>query len=376
MFTFREPQEWWALGGELGLRPHGPTAGFGPYASFRQLERSLGPPAPPPAHWSHWLHGVYRGRPVLVINYESGSGSNRSTETVAVAQIDPPLFLGVSIAREGFLSDLFGGTDVQLGDPVLDAELRLGAFDGARLAEFLRPNPANASLLHALVRGVRTGMHVTDSTVVFSMRGLVSDRRSIATSLDEAIGVAAHLAARRASFPLTEAERLHVAEWRAYAEANGLTFDPSRMELAGKMNDTTVRIGLETNGGRMHTSVTVTWPQAFPVSLRLHKKSSLSFLASLFTDEIVTGDLAFDDRFSIQGSPEASVRALFASAELRGSLVRLAPYASEVTMNGAGCFWLWPGAVVAGAHLDEHVKLALRMSHALFGSARAAGPFR
>ena len=375
---FAEPNQWWMLGHALGLTPYLPSAGFGTQASFRQHRRALGAPVTAGPKWAHWLYGQRGGHEVLVLTYETGSGSHRSTHTAAIVRIDPPLFLGVSIAQDGFFSELFSGVDVQLGAPAYDSELRLGAFDAERLRELLLSPAAGdpTPVLQALTRGVRAQMHVTDSTVVFSMSGYVTDAGAVAAKLDLGVWIADALSRRRGAMAPTAAEARHRAEWQAYAEQRNLAFEPERMRLRGEVSGARIEVALETNGARLQTGITVEWPQTLALNLRVRKSTSFSFLANLFGGSVKTGYPDFDAVFDVQGQPAQHVGAIFGSPELRDSLIRLAPHASEVTMNGAGCFWLWPVPVITTAELDAHVGLALRMSTALFGGARSAGPFR
>ncbi len=374
---FRTAQDWWNLARTLSFEPHEPSAGYGSQASFRQLKRALGPVVGPPAKWEHWMYGRRNGRESIVLQYETGSGSNRSTWTAIVVRIDPPLFLGASIGREGFLSDLFGGVDVQLGIPAFDKELRLGAFDQDRLRVLLYPSdPQSTTTLQALVRCTRDGMHVTDSTAVFALSGVVCDPIAVAQRLEQATWIAGELGRRRASMPVTPSEIAHRTEWQAYADRMRLKFEPLEMKIQGEINGTRIEVALETNGARVQTAVTVRWPRELGVNVRLRKASGFSFLGSLFSQDIATGDPAFDGMFQIQGYPEPWVRQVFAHPDLRATLRNVAAGASELTMNNTGVFWLWPGPALSRTDLDAHVSMAIRASNDLFGTAQSLGPYR
>jgi hypothetical protein len=374
---FRSTSDWWNLARSLSFEPHEPSAGYGAYASFRQLKRALGPVVGPPPKWEHWLHGKRNGREAIVLQYETGSGSNRQTWTGVVVRIDPPLFFGTSISREGFLSDLFGGADLQLGAPMFDKELRLGALDGERLRALLYPSDAQSTqTLQALVRATRDGLHVTDSTAVFQLSGIVTDPMRIAQYIDQASFIAGELARRRASMPITPNETALRTEWQSYATTMQMDFDAPHMRMRGERNGTRVEVALETNGGRIQTAVTVKWPQALSVNVRLRKSGALAFLSKLFSQDIDTGDRVFDDMFLIQGYPEPWVRMVFAHPDLRATLCSIAAGANELTFNHEGCFWLWPAPTYARRDLDGHVSAALRASAALFGTVQSMGPFR
>jgi hypothetical protein len=374
---FRTASDWWNLARTLSFEPHEPSAGYGAHASFRQLKRALGPVVGPPPKWEHWFYGRRSGRECIVLQYETGSGSNRQTWTALVVRLDPPLFLGTSISREGFLNELFGGVDVQLGAPQFDKELRLGAFDREKLRALLYPSdPQSLATLQALVRGTRDGMHVTDSTVVFERSGILTDPIRTAQLLDLGVWVAEELGRRRASMPVTPDETARRAEWQAYATRMNLDFEPAQMKLSGAINGTKLEVALETNGARVQTAVTVRWPHELGVNVRLRKASGVSFLSSLFSQDIETGDPAFDSMFLVQGYPEPWVRQTFAHPDLRATLRNVAGGASELTMNNSGAFWLWPVAAIGRYDLEGHVSMALRASAALFGTVQAMGVYR
>ena len=374
---FRSTSEWSALAQALGFVPHAASAGFGLQASFRQLKRVLGPVAGPPPAWSHWLYGSHRGSEALVLLYETGSGSSRITSTAVVVRIDPSLFLGASISQESMLSELFDGFDVQLGIPMFDEALRLGALDRRRLVALLYPSDARSTqLLQALVRHTRAGMRVTDSTVTITLSGVVADPALIGQSLEHATWVAQELAHRRASMPATPEDSALRVAWEAHANSRGMEFDAGRMRMAGVVNGTRVEVALETNAARIQTAVTVHWPQPLGVNVRLRKSSGLSLLGDLFVQDIDTDDPGFDQMFVIQGSPEPWVRRVFAHPDLRAALMSIAPQANELTFNHSECFWLWPGALQTQRDLDAHVAMALRVSAALFGTVQSSGPYR
>lgn len=373
---FSDPSDWLLLSRALGFAPHAPVAGYGSLASFRQLKRAMGPPASG-ADFSHWLYGTHKGREGLITHYSTGSGRNRSHWTAVVARVDPPLFLGVHIAREMLFSDLFGGSDVVLGLPAFDAELRLGALDPGRLRELLVPHdPGGLPLLQALVRTTRDGLQVSDSTAVWQLSGLVTDIARVARALDEASWIAAELSRRRAEMQPTPAERAVQGEWRAFADSANLAFDPLRMKITGELRGARVEVALETNGGRVQTAVTVRWPRSLGVALRVRKAHGLAFLSELFGGDIKTGDALFDDMFHVQGHPELWVRQALASAGLRNTLRSVAAHASEVTMDHEGAFWLWPAPAVRAADLEAHVSTAQRATEAIFGAIQGQGPYR
>lgn len=377
MSFFKSPQDWANLAVSLGLSPREAQAGFGEAASFGQLCRSIGAHAAAPPSFSHWLTGMWRGTECLVVHYSVGSGSNRRHYTSAVVKIDPPLFLGASIDRDGSVVSLFEGSDLQLGIPHIDEALRLKSLMPARLYELLAPRTGgDGEFLDKLANAVRNGLTVTDSRVMQRFSGLVVEPRFIHQGLEAAHWAAAKIGRRRARMGVLPEEFPVHAEWRRFADARKFAFDPSHMTLKGTAGGAEVHIALETSGSAIGTAVEVRWPRPLGVRLHLRKQGALAFLTNLFEQDIVTGDRAFDDAFVVQGHPEAWVRQALASPAVRDALRMAAHAASELTMNDHALSWMLARPTTTAAELDAHVEMATRTSTALFGRIEEHGPYR
>jgi hypothetical protein len=373
---FDRPEQWGALAVGLGFTPHEPVASFGDTASFRQLKRSLGAPAGPPPHFRHWLRGNYFGHRALVTSYVVSSGSSSETWTSVAVEIDPPLFLGLSIAADSGIQRFFGGQDMQLGVPHLDEALRLRALEPGRLRGLLLAQAGDASFPDRLVAAVKSRFSVTDSTVVVSMSGRVTDVQTIQNALGGAAWIADQLRIRAATLPPLPAEEQVRSRWRAFADDKRLTFDAARMHMHGTVEDAEVEMALETNGGLIKTAIGVRFPQQLAVALHAERAGVLPFLRRLFTSCITTGDERFDDTFIIRGTPPAHVEYIFANPAVRGALMGIATVTHEFTMTESQVFWLYPAVTLDTATLERHLGAALGATQALFGVARSTGPYR
>ncbi|MFO0552241.1 MAG: hypothetical protein U0271_27890 [Polyangiaceae bacterium] len=368
-------ERWGVLAAAIGFTPHEPVAGFRSSASFRQLWRALGPVVGPPPRYRHWLRGSHAGKRALVVTHIEGSGSNQSVHTSAVTEIVPPLLVGASITRENALTSLFGGQDVLLGIPDVDAALRIGALDPHGVRRLLLARAGDPTFLTRMSALVRSGYSASDSTAVWSGPGQITDPRTIMAGLDGAAWIANELAVRRAACRRTDAELFVESVWRDFAAEHALAFDAPRMLIEGVVSGVAVELALETNGGVLRTGLGVRFPHEVGVRIHLRRANALEFLSRLFTDPIRTGDPFFDDAFVLSGHPAQAVRAVFSNASLRAALCSLLA-ASELTMTDTGIFWVWPTPVQSREALEAQLKAGLSIAEALFGAARTQGPYR
>lgn len=370
------PHAWANLARALGLTPYEPTAGYGPGVGFRQVLRSLGAVGKEPS-LKHWLHGRRHGVEVVVLNYETGSGSNSTTWTGAIARVDPPLFLGLNVSRQGFLANIFGVSDVRLGDAALDEELYVLGFEPPRVATFLRPDlPHVRDLLVRMVGILRQQeLCVSDSAVLVSQTGSHAEPERLGRMLDAAVWFAQALAARRAEVPRDD-DLFRMLEWQPYAASAGLTFDPERLTLAGERAGAAVEVALETDGQKVHTAVSVRFPSSLGLGITARRTGLPSFLQGLFGQDIKVGDGDFDDMFLVTGYPEASVRALLARPNVVGVLKAVGARTSEVQLSHAGMSFRLEGAYARASEVGALVEWAELATRDLFGAAEALGPYR
>lgn len=370
------PNAWANLARTLGLTPYEPTAGYGPGVGFRQVLRSLGAVGTEPS-LRHWLYGRRHGVEVVVLNYETGGGSSTVAWTGALARVDPPLFLGLNLSRQGFLSNLFGASDIRLGDPAMDEELYVLGFDPARVASFLRPDlPHVRDLLTRMVGTLRQQeLCVTDSAVLVSQTGSHAEPEPLGRMLDAGIWFARTLAARRAEVPRDD-DLFRMLEWQAYASAAGLVFDPERLTLTGVRSGAAVEVALETEGQKTHTGVTVHFPSSTGLGLTVRRTGLPGFLQGLFGQDIKVGDKDFDEMFLVTGYPEPAVRALLGRPNVLGVLKAVGARTSEVQLNHAGMSFRLPGCYARADEVGALVDWAELATRDLFGATDALGPYR
>ncbi len=375
MFFGPQPAAWVAVAEAFQLQPFEPVAGFARGMGFRQLKRTLGVPVTRGVELKHWLYGAYRGAEAAILTFEEGSGSSTVSYTGVVVRVDPPLFLGLSLGRHGWIR-LFEEPDIELGSPRIDAALRVTGANAERVRAFfdLRDPSVGPLIDRVMQLEALPELWVTDSTVGVAGSGNVVELRLLASWLGRATELAEALVRRGQQFAATPGERAQQAEWQCFADEAGFHFDARRMKLTAKSRP--LEIALEHDGCQLMTAVTLAFPRAIDVGFAVRRTAAPSFLQGLFSQDIQVGDPAFDDRYIVTGFPEPRIRDLLRRPRLLAALGYLAGRTMEVQMNHAQLFFRLAGSSPTTAHLTQLTELATAVSAELFGEITAAHPFR
>ena len=377
VFWNRDPQTWMALGRHLGLTPYHPTAGFTFGASFRQLKRSLGAPAYAPPQWKYWLCGQRRNLEVIVLLYTTGSGSHTTHWTGAVARIDPPLFLGLDVKRQGWLQ-LIPVPDVILGHPLADQAFLFSGFDPARIRQLFSPSdPQGMELLNRMCALPKAhSLLISDSVVAISVTGTVTDPSAVLGMLDPAIDLADMLARRRRQMADSAGELAQQGQWRSFADLHGWSFDSYRMKLAGARDRIPMELALETDRSRVFVAATTRFPQPVAVAFSAIPTCLPNFMQGIFSQDIEIGDPAFDAAYKVTGHPVEAVQAALARPGLLGVLKHLAARTPEVHLSHQHLFFRLPGACPLMSDVELVVQLGSTVGRELFGQMQGMGPYR
>lgn len=381
---------WAALASALNLRAHLACSDYYDGDGFRQLRARLGMAAVAPK-LDDYLWGSHEGAEVILASYMetaklSDFGVNTSdgkARFVAVlVALDPPLFMGTRVSREGLLTNMFGGSDVTLGVPEIDRALRLTSLDADKLRALLAPaSPQDQAFLGRLAGLVGGGLYFTDSFVGYRLPGVQHDPRMVGACIANAVWVRNELAARASRVPRRPHEVALAESWAGVARAASLAFDEARFSLQGVVDGVALEIALAPTAGAPMTSVGVRCPRPIGVQLRLSKfdpskgadkeagegahRVLFQFLTDVIAQDIRVGDPKFDDAFLVQGFPEDHVRSALSSPALRDAMVRISKVATEVSMTDQGITWFIKGQANA-AELDQHIRMAVHTAGALF----------
>lgn len=378
-FDAFKPQNWTALAAALGLAPYKPIQGYSEKMCFRRMDRMRGAPAVGESpSFAHWLWGKHRGADVVVLQYETGSGSSSTTWTAAVARIDPPLGLGLEVGAENFFNRLFGGADVSVGHPESDEKLRIHSLDPQRTAMLLSPaDEAGRNLLRYMSNLVHTyTSQVGDSFVRVASQGVHTAPAEVLDLLNPAVDLAAWLSARRQQLPVSTTEHTQRREWQRFADANGFQLDAARMTVRGTRDGTLLEIAQEIEGQEVFTAVSARFPSAAPVPFLVSRTSTPNFLQGVFSQDIEVGDPVFDAAFKVVGGPDDAVRQLLRRPGLLRALSYGASLTSDLHVGQQSLFARIGGASWQAANLEMLAAWTCAVSSELVGAAIAPGPYR
>ncbi len=369
-------EQWGTLASALELIPFEPTARYSHGTSFRQLKRALGVRASGEPKYSHWLYGRRNDTEVLVLTYEVGSGSSRTTHTGVIARIDPPLLLGFGARARTFMDGL-GPDGALLGDLAVDKQLYLSGFDHSRVKALLSiQEPDSRAIISQMLALAPLEVHVTDSLVLISKQGTNTDPHLVGPLIDRAVWLANAFAARRRTLAATPQELAMHAEWQSFAAAHGFRFDAARMKLEGAVDGSAVEMAIETEARISRTTVTVRFPSSVHVAFTARRTTMPNFLQGLFGQDIKIGDAAFDEMFVVTGRPEEAVREVLGKPELLTMLKEIGVRTTEVQLNHAQLHFSLESVITATPQLLWLAHAAQTTTTALFARAKTLGPYR
>ncbi|MCA9590503.1 MAG: hypothetical protein KC657_34605 [Myxococcales bacterium] len=354
----RDNPQWLVTAHTLGLALHGPGS-YVDGASFARLKRSMRGPADRAPNTKQWMYGTWpvpgssARVEVLVLVDLRNVGSSSYIETHTVARVTPPLFYGLTLSSQNWLSKALAPVP-GIGDVRFDDAFRFDALDPTRARQLFTPHVV-AHMLPMSALYVR----VCDSSVDIRSDGVELDPLALTRRLNTAAVVAAALSARRREIPTSEGEVALAERWARFAGAEGFAFDAPRLRIDGQVGALATRVALEGEPKKLSTVLSARLPMPLGIGLRLSEQSALSFLAELFgQQDIVVGDPPFDQKFIVQGQ-EAAVRAVLASPELRRGLHSLVLGADDFTIDDARVIVRWPCVFEPSqlASVVEHVRL-------------------
>ncbi len=389
---------WGSLGAAVGLSARRVTAVYREGDTFAQLASRLGSISPE-STLNDSLYGAVDGSSAIVCSHSTSAklGDEANTSrgiarwTNVLVELCPGLDMGADVRREGLMSRVFGGSDVQIGVPEVDRALRINAHDPEMMRRLLADESEDdRALLSSLVASSVQGLFFTDTIVGFKVPNVAEQPAVVSGMLATAARIARALGARRARCPV----RPHVAAlsngWDEYGRARGMRFDATRRVLDGVVDGVPLRLGVASLNGPAQLAISLRWPKPVHGEFRLAKfeprngdevlTGSHRFLFQAFTNlvsrDIRVGDGPFDDAYQVLGPSEAAVRAALGSAELRDCLTRIARVASEVCVTNEGATWFLPRAPAAAEELDQHVRMAAAVGAAMHPELARALAYR
>ena len=311
----------------------------------------------------------------------SGSGKNRSTTYYTFVYIALPqaLGLGLRVNRKSSLGRLWskvaGPSDIQIGIDAIDPLYEIHGTDPDRVAMLLR-TPYVAEGLIAIAPS-RFSLNVEDHMVRLEARSRDLDTAVLAPTIDSGVALAQRLLAARAEMGESTYETQIASVMQGVARDLSLAYDPAQLGVQGRLEGMYVEAHGAIEASRRVTHFVARFDRAMGLSLSLTKQTTMGAISNLLgSQDIDTGDPAFDARFIIKGAPEAAVRAAL-NPEVRRRLSELQDTAEELRVEDdriiarVGYPMLEPEALERGLHAMAKVGGALARV-----APKKIGPFR
>lgn len=290
---------------------------------------------------SHEASGVRDGIGVrVVLTTESrGSGKNRRRVNVTryYAQLDPPLRMGLEVHEQtailGELLDFAGlSSDIELGDPALDAALRIKALEPDHARAILRAPDVQRPILAACAAG---RFAISDPHAFLQHDRWAVEQRELSSSLEPLWAVARGLSAARRQWRARWEHALD-ASWGGLAGTDGLAYDGVRSRLGGRVGETSIDVGIHTERGALVTRASARFAAPLGLGMKVYRTGVAQNIGKLFgAQDVQVGVAAFDAVYTVKATDAEGVRRVLSEGGA-DAILRLQSIASEVTADDAG----------------------------------------
>ena len=320
---------------------------------------------------SPWLHGARRDVAVIVhVSPMRQVGETRlsvPTHTSAIAEIDPPLFAGLRLFSRGLIAFFGAPARPRLtAHPSLDTRFVATALDMQRVQEILLPQGLPDRLGEAIAQAERwSSLVLNDSMVQAIGLGATPDRERVESLVDIATSLAREISARARNLRQSPLEVSGRESWSKVAASLGLSIDPLRWHIFGRLGGVEVSAMLDGS------------PPAVSTTFRARFRSRLAYgllLRRDFRETATSGFSDLDKLFALKANDLPSARGLFADPEVRRRLGEEADTSNVVLdeheIVAARGGFASPREIAR--RLESLVAIVDRMTPA----APSAGPFR
>ncbi|AKF09052.1 hypothetical protein [Sandaracinus amylolyticus] len=276
---------------------------------------------------------------VQLTSESRGSGKHRRRVNVTryYAYPDPPLRMGLELSEQtAILGDLldFAGlsSDVVLGDPALDAALRIKAIEPDHARAVLREPTVGPPVLEACRIG---RFALADGQAFLQHDGWALDAPQLGARLGCLHRATHALIAARRRWRATWEHALD-ASWGAIATTEGLTYDATRSQIYGRVADTSVQVVVTTEKGALVTRAEARFDPPLGLGLSVYRTGVAENVGKLFgAQDVQVGVAAFDAAFTVKARDEAGARRAL-GGEAAEAIVRIATIARAVSADDAG----------------------------------------
>ncbi|MDB5217350.1 MAG: hypothetical protein JWO86_5277 [Myxococcaceae bacterium] len=362
--------------------------------SFASVRRELAEPAMPEPKTTPWLHGERGGISVIAAPvwlaswthiHQPYDGTLMDTAmppapyTLAMAEIDPPLFAGVRMVNRD--SPRFGPPVpealVRFGNPTLDTMFWTYAFDVDRLHRIFAPQHAGDDFAQAIAAAAKMAIvSIQDGVVEVMTPGHGYAPRRLEGQLDVATTIARELSLRSSTLPERAGEAPAKRQWAELVAARGLGFDSHRWHAFGRVSGVAVEVLLESAADGVHTTVRAMFRASLGCGLYV-KRGRRPPLFGVFwrAEGLELGNEEWDRVFRLEAFEAIRARELMLNPVARAALLHLARDVSELVLNDAEVLVAAEG-VVPPSRLGEMIDGLVAVVDVLTPPLPAAGPFR
>lgn len=322
-------------------------------------------------HAAPWLHGERDGVAVFahtITLKQTGDAAKPllPTHTVAIAEIDPPLFAGLRMMSRDLGAFLgFAKGDEPTLHPAIDGRFLTYAFDSGRVGEIFLPGKRPDGLGDAIRDANNScSMVIRDSSV----EAIIAGAMPYADRLDAIIGfatsIAREISTRARSLRQTPLELAAREAWQRLAASLGLSVDPLRWHIFGRLGDVEVSAMLDGS------------PPAVSTTFRARFRTRLAyplFLRSGVDPKMKPGFPELD-RLLVLVPSHAEARTILGDPDLRAMLAEEASTSNlvlddvEIVLGRGG----FAGTKEIAKRLQALVAIVDRMTPRM----PVAGPFR
>ncbi len=325
-----QTEAWWRASRSLGFDLRADSNGNSMVPLWDTMASSLRPLTELTEH--AWMVGAVDGVPAIITYYFNDGGSSADTHyTHAMVQIDPPLFLGMHLARTTWLSAV-----PKIGVPLFDAKLYVQAFQPERGHAMVWPGrhpPLADHALSAVARGLSP--EVFDSFASTTVTRFEADPAVLRDMLGHSLLLARAAVERRTIIGEAREEAFMRSSWAQFAEQERLAFDAPRRSLSGSFQGFETRVLTRSTPTAIWTQFVLCLPTDTGMRVDVAPESGLTRFANVigFSD-IEVGDAAFDRALRLKGNPAPLVRAFFAREEARAQALQLVQKYGRFSVEG------------------------------------------
>jgi hypothetical protein len=275
------------------------------------------------ASTSPWLHGTRRDVAVIVRTVAMRQTGDRAkpaapTHTLAIAEIDPPLFAGLRMMSRDLIPYFGLAKGAQpTGHPSLDTTFLAYALDMLRVREILLPRGLPDRLGEGIGHASRScSIVVKDSTVEAMTLGANPDAGRVDGLADIATSIAREISVRARTLTQRPLEITAREAWQRLAVKLGLSVDPLRWHLYGALGGVEVSAMLEGSPPAVSTTFRARFRNRLPCALVLRRGYRAREVFARSNKALGFPEL--DDLLVVETADREQARALFGNAALRG----------------------------------------------------------